>query len=129
VQALEFILSSSENDFKEVLTKKNTSTIDLEKIWAARSLGKIDPCNPKAVETLLYFIKTAQKDVIIESASESLIKILGSSSFQQVVLKLKPFINHQIYENDSKRFKNCFRVVWHCAKNMTYPEFFMIWNT
>jgi HEAT repeat protein len=129
VQALEFILSSSENDFKEVLTKENTSTIALEKIWAARSLGKIDPYNSKAVKRLLSFIKSAQNDTIIESAGKSLIKILETRSFQQVVLELKPFINSNIYENDSKRFKNCFKVVWHCAKNMSYPDFFITWNT
>jgi hypothetical protein len=42
---------------------------------------------------------------------------------------LKDFLTSEISENDLKDSENCYKVIWNCAQNMTYPEFYQAWHT
>ncbi|MBC6435268.1 hypothetical protein FM036_36595 [Nostoc sp. HG1] len=76
----------------------------------------------KASEFLLELLySTDEINSISWSAADSLKKILQPKQFENVVTKLKSYLNSSqafIYED----------VIWYCAQNMTYPEFHRAWH-
>ena len=68
----------------------------------------------------------------LEAAKDILIQQLYSHSFQEIVAELKGFLIdflsevkpyfdfNYLYVND---------IIWHCAKNMTYPDFYHAWHS
>ncbi|MBW4574707.1 MAG: NACHT domain-containing protein [Aphanothece sp. CMT-3BRIN-NPC111] len=94
------------NYLKELL--ENTPNLNM-KIEAAEVLGKIDFGNINAISTLLHF----SPEAITE-------KILPSSLLSAIVAGLqncKPL--------ESKEYG---KILWHCAQNMSYPEFYQAWH-
>ena len=45
-----------------------------------------------------------------------------------VVSKLEDPLSHEVYENDFDLFENCFRLIWNCAQNLSYPDFYQAWH-
>ncbi|TVP64128.1 MAG: NACHT domain-containing protein [Nodularia sp. (in: Bacteria)] len=92
------------------------------RVSIAESLGKIDPGNEKASEFLLKLLySTDEINSYSWSAADSLKKILHPKQLENVVTKLKNYLNSSqpfIYED----------VIWYCAQNMTYPEFYRAWH-
>ncbi|MGB5635507.1 MAG: hypothetical protein WBM44_14805 [Waterburya sp.] len=92
------------------------------------TLGKIGKGNAKAINTLVQLLKTLDKESkendfqlyqLANKTAESLTQILESPrQMMEVVTELK----------DCKQLSACHQVLWHCAQNLTYPEFFQAWN-
>jgi HEAT repeat protein len=55
--------------------------------------------------------------------AESLTKILQKEHLPQVVITLKDYLSKQFYKNNSYRYEAVFNIIWHCAENLTYPDF------
>ncbi|MEH1934586.1 MAG: hypothetical protein V7L14_12875 [Nostoc sp.] len=55
--------------------------------------------------------------------ADSLTKILQSEHLPQVVISLKDYLSKQFYKNNSYRYEAVFNIIWHCAENLTYPDF------
>ncbi|WP_371641083.1 hypothetical protein [Tolypothrix sp. NIES-4075] len=47
----------------------------------------------------------------------------------QVVIALKEYLSEKFYKNSSYRYEAVFNIIWHCAENMTYPEFYKAWHS
>ncbi len=89
---------------------------------AAESLGQIDPGNPEAVAALVKVIATTEDEYTRRRAAWSLEKILTTrQQYAGVVSGLKDYLS------DFKRFYECYEVIWNCAENLTYPEFYQAW--
>ncbi len=56
-------------------------------------------------------------------------KIMKSKHFATAVLGLKDCLTSEVRENDFNLYKNSYKVIWDCAQNMTYPEFYQAWHT
>ncbi len=56
------------------------------------------------------------------------VKNIQGDYFRLAVLRLKRCLTDQVYKNDSNRFKDCYSVIWHCAQNMPYPDFYQAWH-
>ncbi|MFB2976144.1 hypothetical protein [Microseira sp. BLCC-F43] len=41
---------------------------------------------------------------------------------------LQPCLSDQIYETNYDLFKNCYKVIWHCAQELPYPVFYQGWH-
>ena len=77
----------------------------------------------------LELIRTSQdKNTRLRSA-DSLGKIIKGKHFALEVSGLKDCLTSEISENDSNLYENCFKVIWNCAENLTYPEFYQAWHT
>ncbi|MEG3973283.1 hypothetical protein QT970_01520 [Microcoleus sp. herbarium8] len=77
----------------------------------------------------LELIRTSQdKNTRLRSA-KSLRKIRKGKHFAIAVSGLKDCLTSEISENDFNRYTICYQVIWHCAENMTYPEFYQAWHT
>ncbi|WP_374108432.1 hypothetical protein [Nostoc sp. XA010] len=48
--------------------------------------------------------------------------------FEQVVISLKDYLSKQFYKNNSYCYEAVFNIIWHCAQNLTYPDFHKAMN-
>lgn len=60
--------------------------------------------------------------------ADSLTKILQREHLPQVVTTLKDYLGKQFYKNSSYRYEAVFNIIWHCAENLTYPDFYKAIN-
>ncbi|MCU0535056.1 MAG: HEAT repeat domain-containing protein [Hydrococcus sp. Prado102] len=85
---------------------------------AAESLGKIDSENPVAIATLVELIDSDTDGLARFQAADSLEKILTKSLMPKVVNILK-----------NTKHEEAVKVLWHCAQNLSYPEFYSAWHS
>ncbi|MBW4571348.1 MAG: HEAT repeat domain-containing protein [Tolypothrix carrinoi HA7290-LM1] len=81
-----------------------------------------DDFYPKAISKLSY-------ESCLLDIADSLTKILESEHLPQVVIALKEYLSEKFYKNSSYRYEAVFDIIWHCAENMTYPEFYKAWHS
>ncbi|MFN6540160.1 MAG: hypothetical protein RM021_027955 [Nostoc sp. EkiNYC01] len=103
-------------------------------------LLKIDPENKTeiaignkvAITTLSQILETTQhqacEDEYLLNIAESLTNILENEDLPEVVIALKDYLNEPYYKNTSYRYDAVFKIIWHCAENMTYPDFYKAIN-
>ncbi|MEG4005338.1 HEAT repeat domain-containing protein [Microcoleus sp. Pol11C1] len=95
---------------------------------AASSLGKIDIGNSVAIATLIELIPNYHPEHSIFDPADSLMEIMKGKHFATAVSGLKNRLTSEIYKNDFGRNERCHEVIWECAENMTYPEFYQAWH-
>ncbi len=106
-----------------------TSSDESTRLRVAESLGKIDKNYPEAIATLVDLIRNSDDKNTRWRAADSLGKIMKGKHFATAVSGLKDCLTSEVRENDFKRYENCCEVIWDCAQNMTYPEFYQAWHT
>ncbi|MEG5164227.1 HEAT repeat domain-containing protein [Microcoleus sp. AT3-A2] len=106
-----------------------TSQKEVTRRQAADSLLKIDKDNPVAIAALVELISNSGDEVTRRHAAYKLGKIGKDNPVAIAVSGLKDCLNSEIYENDFIRYEICYKVIWDCAQNMTYPEFYQAWHT
>ncbi|MEH2377706.1 MAG: hypothetical protein V7K27_02210 [Nostoc sp.] len=55
--------------------------------------------------------------------ADNLTSVIQSEHLPQVVITLKDYLSKQFYKNSSYRYEAVFNIIWHCAENLTYPDF------
>ncbi len=45
-----------------------------------------------------------------------------------LVTALKDYLSDKAHENDFERYRDCYEVIWDCAPNLPYPEFYKAWH-
>jgi HEAT repeat protein len=60
--------------------------------------------------------------------ADKLMRIIQGDELRLAVLGLKSGLADQVKEKDYWRYEACYRVIWHCAQNMTYPVFYQAWH-
>jgi predicted NACHT family NTPase len=103
---------------------------------AVKSLGIIGKNNPVAIAALVEFIGTCPDELIRMQAAKSL-RIISPNNPVAIVAAsgLKNCLISEINENDYNRYENYigyefrYTLIWSCAQNMTYPEFYQAWHT
>jgi HEAT repeat protein len=84
---------------------------------AIESLGKIGLGNEIAIAALVELIASTTDKSTRRQAAESLEKMLTKSLMPKVVNPLKNSTNEEAV-----------KVLWNCAQNLTYPEFYSAWH-
>ncbi len=116
--------------FKAIKALNNVMEVhedELMRIWGAKSLGKIDIGNLRSVQTLLYFLKNGKDETIQDAAAKSLTSLLHTEQLKLMIHEIRDYLN-QVRKRNFNSYKICQKVVWHCSKNLSYPEFYDIWN-
>jgi hypothetical protein len=124
-------------DTAEQLTKiveKDNGSIEqediLEKYRFIFQLGQMPAGNSKAVFVLIRWMCSSQNEDIRWVAASSLKRILRDDLFSIAVSVLKNCLQHEFYtKNDCDLYEWCYEVLWHCAQNMPYPDFYQAWNS
>ncbi|MEB3177639.1 MAG: NACHT domain-containing protein [Nostocaceae cyanobacterium] len=98
------------------------------RLIAASILEEIDKYNSLAITTLVELIQTSQREDIYGIAAAILGDILLSVQMERVVTALRGCVSDETYKNDYQRFDDCYSVMWQCAQNMSYPEFYQAWH-
>jgi HEAT repeat protein/transcriptional regulator with XRE-family HTH domain len=105
-------------------------------IW---KLGDIGKDNLNAIKSLTQFFERRFDNIeekSIKFAHErnlsgvprSLCKIMTDASYRLVIQDLKKYISQEMYENDFDHFTSAYEIVWYCAQNMSYPNFYRAWH-
>ena len=84
--------------------------------------------NNDALDILLncFFKYLCDKDLHLTTTA--LQKIQKKELLFQVVARISDYINKPIFNQDHEHYDQCYKVIWHCAQNMTYPEFYRAWH-
>ncbi|WP_414755287.1 HEAT repeat domain-containing protein [Anabaena sp. CCY 9910] len=53
----------------------------------------------------------------------------NKTQIKSVVSKLKLLLNNKIRETDFKRWKICYQILWFCSQNLSYQNFYTVWNS
>lgn len=93
-----------------------------------KRLGEIGKGNLNAVNILVKLIQIYQDEVLRWYVVDCLKNILVDAQMVRVVISLKDFLSEQTYENDCLRYRDCYKVIWHCAQTIPYPAFYQAWH-
>ncbi|MEG4204839.1 NACHT domain-containing protein [Microcoleus sp. Pol7_A1] len=52
---------------------------------------------------------------------------IPSDLFPRVVANTKELFNDELLAEESEHYESCYAILWHCAQNMSYPEFYRAW--
>jgi len=91
-------------------------------------LGEAAKGSLEATHALMQILTTSAVEVIRYEATEGLKKILQGKLFSVVVTSLKACLTNYVYKHDHSLYKYCYEVIWHCAQNMPYQEFYTAWQ-
>ncbi|WP_341526823.1 HEAT repeat domain-containing protein [Nostoc sp. UHCC 0302] len=94
----------------------------------AYKLAKLDPGNQEAFMTLLQLLKSAQSELVRKHSAENLKEILQNEQLPEVIASLKDCFSNQVCEHELEQFRDCYKLLWYCAENMNYLEFYQIWH-
>ena len=94
----------------------------------ANSLREIPRVNPDASAPLVRLLATTKYENIRDIVTYKLGGILQKDQMQFVVSNLQHCLSDQIDETNYDLFKNCYKVIWHCAQNLPYPDFYQAWH-
>jgi len=81
-------------------------------------LGKAASRNIDATKSVIKLLKTTKDEYIAECAIECLKKVFRNDLLAVVVEGLKDYIE----------YTECYKLIWHCAQNMPYPDFYKAWH-
>ncbi|MBD2195060.1 MULTISPECIES: HEAT repeat domain-containing protein [Calothrix] len=67
------------------------------------------------------------EDYLMDIA-DVLTKILRTEDLPQVITALKGYLSQPFAKNSSYRYDAVFHIIWHCANNLNYPDFYTAWH-
>lgn len=126
--------SNNQQAFETLIRLFNTTKDESIFTSAARILQQFNLSRKLETEKLnkiiAVFIRSIQtsQDLDLLDIADSLTKILQKEHLPQVVISLKGYLSKQFYKNSSYRYEAVFNIIWHCAENLTYPDFYKAIN-
>ena len=95
----------------------------------ANSLGKIAVGNEEAIFLLLQLLDETSDENTRRIVAYILGKIIVTDEqYCRLVAVLKHNLNKNIYKNKFDVYEQCYQLIWQCAQNLTYPEFYTAWH-
>ncbi|MDY6784379.1 MAG: NACHT domain-containing protein [Cyanobacteriota bacterium] len=116
-----------------LITMYNAESEDIREL-AAETLWNISPGHSDVITVLSNLYKNSQD----KSFSEYIYKMRKLKGFltnskakvmKDVVTVFKGDRSDEMMENDAKRFVGCYEVLFHCAQNLSYPDFYNAWHS
>ncbi|MCW6035573.1 HEAT repeat domain-containing protein [Spirulina subsalsa FACHB-351] len=113
---------------KEILRDAGANNIIRHQ--AVLSLGEIAPGNEQVISALVAILRDAGVDLPTRrQAAQSLGKILTTRKhYAGFVSALKDCLSNEIYESNFDQFDECYTLIWNCAENLPYPDFYQAWH-
>ncbi|CBN54278.1 MULTISPECIES: NACHT domain-containing protein [Kamptonema] len=95
---------------------------------AVYNLGKIGTGN-QAIAALVNLLATSKDESTRWRAANSLLKTIETNEqYAYVVSQLQPYLSDETCQNNFELFDNCYRILWQCAQNLPYHQFYQLWN-
>jgi HEAT repeat protein len=94
----------------------------------AETLIEINTGKPKVIDALIHLLQTSQDRDTCKWAAQNLKKIIPATQFPSIVAALKDCETGQSDDKNLNRGILCEEILWHCAQNMPYPDFYRAWR-
>ncbi|MEY3867915.1 MAG: hypothetical protein RLZZ338_1806, partial [Cyanobacteriota bacterium] len=92
-------------------------------------LWKSDPGNKLAIRELILLLETTNDKHTRGFIDDHLGEIIKTGKkYEDVVFPLKNNLTNEVDENNFDLFEKCFKLLWQCAQNLTYPQFYQAWH-
>lgn len=111
---------------EEMISLVDSCEDDYIKCLAAGALNKVDPGNPSITKALLEVFNSSEDDKFL--ATNSLMEISEINQLLQLVSTLKNYFNPELYKNNFSAYHDIYKILWHCAQNLTYKNFYNAWH-
>jgi GTPase SAR1 family protein len=93
------------------------------------ALGRIGIGNENTINALILFLKCPDFDIFLkDKISETLEKNLTKPTSFFAIRQLKNYVQEQVYNSNFRQSDHYFRVIFHCAQTLSYPEFHTAWH-
>nr|OEJ73572.1 hypothetical protein BH720_19160 [Desertifilum tharense IPPAS B-1220] len=100
--------------------------IKLQALWA---LGNTGAGNEAAFNMAMNIIHNSDDTMLRINAPIVLCRILQNVNFFKLAItQLKTYVLDPQDRNPYALRYGCYVVLWHCAQNLSYPEFYSAWN-
>ncbi len=118
--------SEKMNDLDEIIICPPSVTT---RIILPEILDRIDQNHPEDSFKLVELIQNSEDDFTRGLGADILVRIIKGKHLATAISGLKHCLTSEVYEKNLNRYKDCYKVIWHCAQNMTYPHFYQAWHT
>lgn len=111
------------------LIKGITSSED-ENIQRRRAykLAQIDPGNDFALTTLLTLIKSTKSKSLRKRAADNIKETIVDEQLPKIIRAFKEYFIDETQIQNLYLSADTYKLIWYCAENMTYQEFYQIWH-
>lgn len=106
-----------------------TSQDELTRWQAATSLGQVDAGNEQALTALVELLHASGDEETRAKVTHSLKKNLQDNLCKVAVSKLKDSLCDRVRETDIDLYDRCYELIWHCAQNISYSDFYQAWQS
>jgi HEAT repeat protein len=114
---------------RELIRVLETTESKSTRWGVAYSLGEIAVGNELAIRELIRVLETTESESTRWKVANTLGKIIKTEKqYTDVVFALNHNLTDEVYENKFDLYKNCYELLWQCAQNLTYPEFYQAWH-
>jgi hypothetical protein len=119
---LDSVYQARQDTVNEEQYNENVNTEDSEKYILVQENGT-------DYMEFVNLLKNTEDEQTIRETAESLINILTTpQQYAGVVTALKHNLSDEVYQNNFKRFEASYEVLWNCAENLPYPDFYQAWH-
>jgi predicted NACHT family NTPase len=93
----------------------------------AYRLATLEPGNNLALLTLLSLLKNTKNKTVRKHTVNSLKEVLLPEKLPEVIKILRDVFPSQITDSDIEKYPDFYKLLWHCAENINYVDFYEIW--
>ncbi|WP_017655667.1 NACHT domain-containing protein [Fortiea contorta] len=93
----------------------------------AYKLAQLDPGNSVALTTLLQLLKFSDRPSVCKRAADHLKEVILYEQIPQAIASLQDYFEHH-HPSILEQHHDCYKLLWHCAETIEYPEFYQIWH-
>lgn len=122
-------LDTAKRNFVNILTEMVRTNQDKFSLCAVLFiLRKIGTGNLDVTAALIHLLHTHQDLDVRLQATYSLKTILAENLLPEVVASLKSYLQDSLCESDVDLYRRCDAILWYCAQNLPYPDFYQAWQ-
>lgn len=119
-------ISTITTTLKEIL--HNADNNQYLRCEAAKKLKQIDPDEEEFTTFLIESMCTTKDFFVYRECAESLSETRRSDLLLKIVTNLRKCPDMQIFRDDLELYRVRDGLLWHCAQNMPYPDFYQAWH-
>ncbi|MEA5576416.1 HEAT repeat domain-containing protein [Anabaena sp. UHCC 0451] len=94
-----------------------------------RDLGEIGIDDENVITALISLLNSTENEDICMQVVEILGEIIKTENNYLITISaLNKHLTKEVYKNNSDLYKNYSKILWQCAKNLTYPQFYQAWH-
>lgn len=94
----------------------------------AYKLAQLAPGNDIALTTLLTLLKSTKSKSLRKRAADNIKETIVGEQFPNVIADLREYFTDTSPEENLHLYCDAYKLIWHCAENMSYQEFCAAWH-